>query len=273
MSGTLTDAVRYEWTRITTLRSTWWLTGVSALLGVGIAVLIALASRSEITGNGAPAPEDLRLLPAAVASQGASVFVPYLLAFVVAMIGVFAWGHEYRHGMIRATLTAAPDRVSVLVAKYAVVGVWVSALAAAVSVVSLLLGAAILSGTGVHVLSSAGWQMAGRCTVYALLLTWAVSAFTALVRQQVVALVLMFLWPFVLENVVSGIVTGVPWLRDHLAGVVRFLPFDAGQRIIREVDLGGAAQPLTAWQGFAVFAVFCAALMAASLALFRKRDA
>ncbi len=269
----MTDAIRYEWTRITTLRSTWWLTGIAALLGVGIALLIALAARSQITGSGRPGPDDVRMLPAVVVSQGGSVFVPFLLAFVVGMIGIFAWGHEYRHGMVRATLTAAPDRLAVWVAKYLVVGVWVSVLAAAVGLTSLLIGALVLSGTGVDMLAGPGLRMVGRCTLYALLLTWVVSAFTAVVRQQVVALVLMFLWPFVIENVFSGIVLGVPALRDRFSGAVRFLPFDAGQRIIREVDLGGVARPLDAWQGFAVFGVFCAVLMAASLVLFQKRDA
>lgn len=267
----MTDALRYEWTRLLTLRSTWWLSGIAALLGCGVALLIAQAFSSEISGNGGPTGDDLRMLPGAVASDGASVFVPYLLAFVVAMVGIFAWGHEYRHGMVRATLTAVPDRVAVWAAKFIVVGVWVSVLTAAVGTVSLLLGALVLSGSGVDVVSADGWGMVGRCTAYTLLLTWVVSAFTAVVRQQVVALVLMFLWPFVIENVITGIVLGVPALNERFAGAVRFLPFDAGQRMIR--DIAFSENPLSAWEGFAVFATLCVVLLAASLVLFRRRDA
>jgi ABC-type transport system involved in multi-copper enzyme maturation permease subunit len=271
----VTDAIRYEWTRIVTLRSTWWLTAVAALIGIGVAVLISVALRADLSNGGGPTAEERRLLARAIVSQGASVFVPYLVAYVAAMIGVFAWGHEYRHGMVRATLTAVPDRIAVWTAKYVVVGVWVAVLAAVISLASMLLGAAILSGSGVDVLTAAGGRMVVRCAAYTLVLTWLVTAFTAVVRQQVVALVLMFLWPFLLENVVSGVVTGIPWLRDHFAGAVRFLPFDAGQRMIREQDgvFAGPRNALTAWEGFAVFGGFCVLLMVLSLVLFRSRDA
>lgn len=266
------DALRYEWTRITTLRSTWWLTGGAVLLGTAVAVLIALAARSQI-GDTGPSAEEARQLPSVVVSQGSSLFVPNLVAFLAGMIAVFAWGHEYRHGMIRATLTAVPVRPVVWVAKFVVVGVWVCVLSAVTGFLSLLLGALALSGSGVDVVSAESVQMLGRCVVYTLVLSWLVEAFAAVVRQQVVALVLMFLWPFVLENVISGIVLGVPALRERFADAVRFLPFDAGNRIIRQTDLVFTENLLNPWQGFAVFAATCVLLMAASFVLFRKRDA
>jgi ABC-2 type transport system permease protein len=107
---------------------------------------------------------------------------------------------------------------------------------------------------------------------YTLVLTWLVAAFTSVVRAQVLALVLMFLWPFLIENIISGVVLGVPTLREHLAGLVRFLPFDAGTRMIRDLSLG-VTDPLNAWQGFAVFGGVALVLMAASLVLFQRRDA
>jgi ABC-type transport system involved in multi-copper enzyme maturation permease subunit len=271
----VTDAIRYEWHRLVTLRSTWWLTAVAALIGIGVALLISVALRADLASGDGPSAEERELLGRAIVSQGASIFVPYLVAYVAAMIGVFAWGHEYRHGMIRATLTAVPDRTAVWVAKYLVVGGWVVVLAGLVSVASMLLGEVILSGSGIDVLTVGGWRMAVRCTSYTLVLTWLAAAFTGVVRQQVVALVLLFLWPFLIENIVSGLVTGIPWLREHFAGAVRFLPFDAGQKMVRETDgvFGGSSDALTAWEGFAVFGGCCAALMVASLVLFRSRDA
>jgi ABC-2 type transport system permease protein len=271
----VSDALRYEWTRLVTLRSTWWLTGLAAVIGVGVGVLISVALRADLSNGGGPTGEERVLLSRAIVSQGASIFVPYLVGYVAAMIGVFAWGHEYRHGMIRATLTAVPDRFAVWAAKYVVVALWVTAMAAVISVASMLVGALILSGTGVDVLTAGGWRMAVRCAAYTLVLTWLVTAFTAVVRQQVVALVLMFLWPFLLENVVSGVVTGIPWLSERFAGAVRFLPFDAGSRMIREEDVvfGDSSDVLTAWEGFAVFGGFCLVLMALSLVLFQRRDA
>ena len=272
MTG-LGAALRYEWLRLTTLRSTWWLTGLAALLGLGVAALIAQAAAVEFGSGSAASPQDRRLLPGAIVSQGASVFAPYLLGYVVAMIGVFAWGHEYRHGMIRATLTAAPRRTSVWVAKFAVVGAWALAVSLLTGLGCLLLGQALLSGTGVGVIGTAGIAMVLRCALYALVLTWVMTAFAALVRQQVAALVLMFLWPFLVENLIQGVVNGVPSLADRLGGAVRFLPFDAGTRMLRQVSLFSSQDALSPTQGLAVVGGFGVLLMVASLVLFHRRDA
>jgi len=43
------------------------------------------------------------------------------VAYVLGMLGVFTFGHEYRHGMIRATLTALPQRYNVLLAKIVII--------------------------------------------------------------------------------------------------------------------------------------------------------
>jgi ABC-2 type transport system permease protein len=271
----MTDAIRYEWTRIRTIRSTYWLSAIAVLFGVGLSFLVAMGTHFSFDSSQPPSRGDLRGFGAGVATQFAWFGVPYFVGYILAMISVFAWGHEYRHGMIRATLTAVPDRITVWAAKYVVVALWVTAMAAVISVASMLVGALILSGTGVDVLTAGGWRMAVRCAAYTLVLTWLVTAFTAVVRQQVVALVLMFLWPFLLENVVSGVVTGIPWLSERFAGAVRFLPFDAGSRMIREEDVvfGDSSDVLTAWEGFAVFGGFCLVLMALSLVLFQRRDA
>ncbi len=47
-----------------------------------------------------------------LATQFAVFGVPYFVAYILAMVAVFAWGHEYRHGMVRATLTALNSRTS-----------------------------------------------------------------------------------------------------------------------------------------------------------------
>ena len=101
----MTDAIRYEWVRIRTIRSTWWLSVIALVFGVGLSTLVAMGTHFALsrtsrprsrtwTDSGPPSPP--------FASFGVPDFVAYLLA----MVSVFAWGHEYRHGMVRATLTA-----------------------------------------------------------------------------------------------------------------------------------------------------------------------
>ena len=66
------DALRFEWTRIRTLRSTYWLIGLAVLLSGVVALIIAVATRSDpdrlnvvtvgsiLTGGGSFATEPSR---------------------------------------------------------------------------------------------------------------------------------------------------------------------------------------------------------------------
>lgn len=270
----MTAALRYEWMRIRTIRSTWWLSGITVIFGTGLSFLIALGlSQSFDIGPPPPRGDVLRMGPLVVgeaSGEGAPFFVPYILA----MVGVFAWGHEYRHGMIRATLTALPSRANAWAAKFVVVALWV----AVVTLVTLLLGALMgwlwLHDDGVRFMTYDVWRTVAKAVVYSVLFTLAATAFTAIIRQQAAALVLMFLWPLAIEQILGLVPRLVPGL-EEVAGLARFLPFDAGARILGGADVGGAmfGDPLTPWAGFVVFGGFAAVLMAVSIVLFQKRDA
>ena len=47
------DALRFEWVRIRTLRSTYWLIGLAVLLSAVVALTIALATRTDPARLGA----------------------------------------------------------------------------------------------------------------------------------------------------------------------------------------------------------------------------
>ena len=95
-------------------------------------------------------------------------------------------------------------------------------------------------------------------------------------RNQTAALVLLFLWPLAIENVITLVFFLVPGLRDH-SELTRFLPFTAGGRIQNDSIFSAGetlfGDPMTWVGGLVVFGGLSAALMAASLALFRVRDA
>jgi hypothetical protein len=43
----MSDALRFEWVRLRTIRSTWWLIGCGLALNATIALLLALATRHD----------------------------------------------------------------------------------------------------------------------------------------------------------------------------------------------------------------------------------
>jgi ABC-type transport system involved in multi-copper enzyme maturation permease subunit len=266
-------ALAYEWVRIRTIRSTWWLTGLAVVVGVGISTLFSWAIHHDFTTTGVT-PSDLDGLGAAVVTQlAASGEIPSVVCFILAMLGIFAWGHEYRHGMIRASLTALNSRTSRWFAKYLVVGAWVATVAVVTMLLAGLVGSVFLHDF-INVFSAQTWGVLGRQVLYGVLLTWLAMAFTSLTRSQAFALTSIFLWPLLIESLVHLFFLLVPGLRSH-TDVLRFLPFDAGNRMV--AVLGDATStfgtPLSALGGTIVFGGLAVILMAASFTLFRTRDA
>ena len=266
-------ALAYEWVRIRTIRSTWWLTGLALVSGVGISTLFSWAIHHDFTTSGVNAEDLDELAPAVVTQLAASGQVPSVVCFILAILGIFAWGHEYRHGMIRASLTALNSRQALWTAKYAVVGAWV----AAVGFVTMLLSgvvATLFLHDFVTVFTADTWSIMGRQVLYGVLLTWLAMAFTSVTRSQAFALVSIFLWPLLIESLVTVFFLLVPGLRDH-DEILRFLPFRAGRRMVDVFTESSSTfgDPLSALGGALVFGGLAALFMAASYTLFERRDA
>jgi ABC-type transport system involved in multi-copper enzyme maturation permease subunit len=269
-------ALRYEWTRIITLRSTWWITIGAVVAGTGLTFLVCmglrLSSSSDLTGS-VSEDESREILEAMMTQFSNYDPMFYLVTYVVVIIGVLAWGHEYRHGMIRATLIALPQRWSVWSAKFLVVGAWVTAVVVATCFASLVVALLWFAGLGIDVDLPAMLAATGRRAVYTVLVTWLVMSLTILVRHQTFALVAVYLWPMGVETLIKGIAY-LP-IFDDFRDATRFLPFNAAGRIMQRVPEGDSVfgDPLNAVGGFIVFGLFTGILMAASLVLFETRDA
>jgi ABC-type transport system involved in multi-copper enzyme maturation permease subunit len=153
------------------------------------------------------------------------------------------------------------------------VGLWVATVALATMLLS-----AVVAWFYVHdyvtVFSSETWGVIGRQTLYAVLLAWLGMAFTSVTRSQAFALVSLFLWPLLIESIVTVFFQLVPGLRDHTE-VLRFLPFRAGGRMSDVLTDASSTfgDPLSALGGTVVFGGLAVAVMVASYALFEKRDA
>jgi ABC-type transport system involved in multi-copper enzyme maturation permease subunit len=266
-------ALAYEWVRIRTIRSTWWLTGLAVVVGVGISTLFSWAIHHEFSTSGF-ALSDLDGLGAAVVTQlAASGQIHSLVSFILAILGIFAWGHEYRHGMIRASMTALNSRSALWLAKYVVVGLWVAVVSFVTMLLSGLVGELFLH-QWITVFDGQTWSVMGRDLLYAVLLAWLAMAFTSVTRSQAFALTALFLWPLLIETLVQVFFALVPGLRDHDA-VLRFLPFRAAVRMVAVLDPASSTfgDPLSALGGTVVFGAVAIALMVASYGLFQKRDA
>jgi ABC-2 type transport system permease protein len=257
------DALRYEWTRLTTLRSTYWLVGIGVLCSLAIPV-IAGFTVSDV-------PLDPMTMAAGL-NGGAAFGIPFLAVFM-AIIGIFSTGHEYRHGTIQPTLTALPQRSRLITAKLLVI----SGVTVAVTLVSIALNALALLvfwGDVPGLFDDPLRAALLGYVLYTLIYTLVGLGLGLLFRGVPSALVVIFLGPLVIESLIFGL-SFLP-MADWLVPVVKFLPFHSGARLMAvdlNVDMGQDFDYFGRWGSGGVFAVFAALIVTAAWVLFKKRDA
>ncbi|REJ04044.1 ABC transporter permease [Microbacterium bovistercoris] len=244
-------ALRSEWIKLATLRSTWWSIGITAVLTIGIAMM--LAGAAEVDG---------------IQAVVSSVQFTMLLAGILGAIAVTG---EYSTGMIRSTLTAVPVRGAVLAAKAAVVAALIFVSTAVMQLVAALAVTPIVEGNDKPIL----WTDAPE-TWYPLLAAWFSMAVFALIgvsfgfilRSGAGAIASTVGLLFVLPIVVSMFQMageGWQWIQDLGA----YLPMPASQNLITPQSDWGLEWPvaLVTLIGWAVVGQL------AAWAVLRVRDA
>jgi ABC-2 type transport system permease protein len=251
MNNQLQKAISMEWLRMRTIRSTW-LIGLLCLIGSGgLGLAVALDGRDQV---------DLELA-AAVLNPGQPAPTPVLIG----LLGVLAWGHDYRYGTIRPVLAVVPRR-EVLAAARVLVG---TAFFAVVALAAVLLGwlAGVLATGG----ELAGYvdqapipRMFLGSVLFGVGCGWLGMALGALIRSLPAAVAVFIGIPALIEPL-SGMVVGNVsddaeyWLPFHAVGqVVMFEPWPAGPSAA-----GGAL----------LFLGVMAALLVLAAGAFLRRDA
>ena len=147
----ISGLLRSEWTKLRTVRSTMWTLGVTVVLGIGVSVL----ATAETGRTGSQPARHIGFDPISTSLIG--VFIGQ---FAIGVLGVLVMSAEYGTGTIRATLSAAPRRPLVLVAKVIVFGAVALVVAEVVSFLAFFVGQALLTAPAPHAtLSSPGaWR-------------------------------------------------------------------------------------------------------------------
>lgn len=249
----MTGELRYEWVRISTVRSTWALIGSAMLVPAGLALFVSwLVGNLGSEAGGPPEGE----------GGGLAGFLP-LTAAILCAIGAAAFGQEYRHGLIRITLAIFPRRTPVFLAKVLMVVAVVvvgAILAIAMIVLAQALGG-VIAGTGA-VWDETAWGTSGvRAVTYVVLFVLIALALTALTRNQPLGIIAPIVLAVLIEPIIGTIafVQGWTWM-DWV------LPFSGGASA---VSTDGAE----AWGHLAVFGGWFLLLAIPAWILFVRRDA
>ncbi|HET9077347.1 MAG TPA: ABC transporter permease [Acidimicrobiales bacterium] len=255
---TYMDAVRSEWTKFRSVRSTYWTFLVAAVLGIGLAALICAISAShyhsdpEIRFGWNPTDRSIRSLELAQ------------LAFAV--LGVLVVTSEYSTGMIRTSLAAVPRRVRMMTAKLLVFGLAALVVGEIIAFASFLLGQALIHGQApsaslhdhlvLRVVIGAG--------LYLTLIGIMGGAFAIILRHAAAGISVAVAMLFILPAVAFALPTS--WSQP----IEEYWPTNAGQEVTM---MSHGAHHLAAWTGFGEMAGFVAVVLVIGLWLLERRDA
>lgn len=237
------NALRSEWLKLVTVRTTWYLLGAMVLIE-GLAAGLA-TSLGDI--------EDLR-------RGNVSTFIigTHLATVFMFTLGALLSTNEYRHGTANSTFVVTPRRERVILAKLAV--------GLAVGIVGALLYIATHAGIGLSILSSRGVGVDSDLVVDGY-----VGVGVGLVLGCLFGVALGSL----LRNQVLTIIVGL--VLFLLAGTVAlFIGTDVGQYFPGEALLALQNTPsvdlLSQTSGGLVLAGYCVALGIAGMLMTRQRE-
>ncbi|WP_425956226.1 ABC transporter permease subunit [Xylanimonas sp. McL0601] len=279
---TFPHLLRSEWRKLWSLRSTWWVLGVTVVIMIGFALIFSLAFTNFVSGNPDAAQgvqEAGGIPPTTFVTAGYSFG-----ALVAASLGAIAMTGEYSTGQIRATLSAAPARLPVLWAKLTMIALVVFVVIAVSTAVAYLVTQPILSSHDINVDLSDSEQLRALIgtPLYVTVVALFAVAVGALIRSTPGAIVtvvaLFFLVPSIIGTIASA--TSASWAEN----LNKWLPSSAGERIITAFSGGsapggpnggpGSSLPLfDAWPGFAVLCAYTAVLIVAAAFVIKRRDA
>ena len=269
-------ALRSEWTKIRSVRSTAYTLLATIVVTIGISTLFAWGQ------SGHTVPQDVANFDPVRDSLFGIVFGQ----LVIVVIGAMTLSSEYSTGMIRTSLTSMPRRGVVFGAKLLVFTVVALVTGLFCSFVSFFIGQSFFSKVTVHDFHNGVPDKGATMDLSTTLgQPHVLQAVIGGGLYLAVSALLAFGLAAVLRHTAGAITAAIAALfvtfimaqflpHDWAVKVDKWIPFFAGGQIWGVRKLGGDSVPMfSAWTGFAVFAAYAAAVIIAGAVLFRKRDA
>jgi ABC-2 type transport system permease protein len=306
----LRGALASEFTKLRSVRSTYWTLGALFIVSVGLAVAITAGSAANFANN----PGNKAGFDATQTSLGAFFEIGQL---IIAVIGAMVITSEYSTGMIRTSLTAQPRRGVVYAAKAIAFTSVTLVISIVTSFIAFFAGQAMLSGKGVAAslfhtvtipatanVTCLGGPGGGKgpggggpgpgpgcgqlvVTFSGTDVITASTVLTAIIGTAlfvtIVALIAFGVGSIVRHTagaiaIVIALMFIIPILEHTLPDnwhndIMRFLPDAANQVVSLTIASNGPGHLWSAWPQLGVTALWAVALVGIGAYLFRKRDA
>lgn len=258
----LAGALRSEFTKLRSVRSTYWALLLLVLAGIAWSV----ANCAGEAAHWAQLPPGQRAFDA---TQDSVVGLALLGQLVVVVLGTLAITSEYSTGMIRTSLTVLPRRGVVFTAKAIVLAAVTLAVALATSLAAFFTGQYLLRST--HQAATLGQPDVLRAVLATALYVVLSGLFSlglgAMLRSTAGALTAAYGLLFLIPQLAKALPS--QWYADS----VRWLPGGDVINAITSTERQLPQHVFSAWGEFAVFGGYTAIVLAAGALLLRRRDA
>ncbi|MET9000567.1 ABC transporter permease [Amycolatopsis sp. NPDC004169] len=252
--GGLPGAVAAEWTKLWSVRATWWCLAAGTALMLGYGTLSAIAQHYETD------PQSANTI-----TLGGAV---YLTQFAVIALATLFVTSEYAGGGIRSTLLWTPVRARVALAKAAVLLPVLFVYGVLLSGASMALERALMAGHGLPTSASAAFTtaagMGGYFALLGLLCTGIGWALRSAAGTLVSVIVLLVPLPLIVASL--GLPEAMPYF-PGIAGINAMVESGKPNPVTM------AVAPYAPWVGLAIDAVWAGAALLAGTAVLRRRDA
>jgi ABC-2 type transport system permease protein len=303
----LRGAIASEFTKLRSVRSTYWTLGSLFIVSVGLSAAICAGTAASMVNN----PQNKAGFDATQHSLLAFFFLGEL---IISVIGAMVITSEYSTGMIRTALTAQPRRGVVYAAKAITLTSVTLVISIITSFIAFFVGQELLSGHGVAaslfhtvkipanaivncagggggqvpdgkglgpcggnltvtfsgtdvITASTVLQAIIACAVFVTLISLLAFGVGAIIRHTAGTITTVIGLVFVIPIVENALPSN--WHND----IMRFLPDAANQVVSATVASGSPTNLWSAWPQLGVTALWAAVLVGIGAYLFRKRDA
>jgi ABC-2 type transport system permease protein len=256
---TLARVSRSEWTKLSSLRSTWITLGAAALLTVGLSAAFGHGYHGAVQAG--------EVQPTTAEALDVAFLALDLYALVIGVFGILQMSGEYGSGVIRASLAAVPRRLPLLWAKTLVLVAVTGALSLLVCLASFLVSQSFVGSHGAALSDPGVARAILGAAAYPVAMGLLGLGLGAILRHTATAITV-----FVAALLVVPALLPAALSKAAEDTVIPYVPVIAAQAMYA-LEPDGPFKLLSPGAGGAVLAAYVVAILAGGAALLQHRDA
>ncbi|MVO90032.1 ABC transporter permease [Streptomyces sp. p1417] len=253
-----TQVLKSEWTKIRSVSSTVWTLGLALVVTVALGLLISILSKNDY--DSLSREDKITFDPTYISFAGMSLGQLAMIVF-----GVLVVANEYSTGMIRTSLAAVPQRATFLFSKIAVATLLAFLVGLATSFLTFFVGQAVLGEYKAQIGDPGVLRAVVGGALYMALIAMFSMGVAAMLRSPMLSLGILMPFFFLISSILGNV--------EATKKIGRFLPDQAGSKIMQVKSPFDDDTPYGPWGGLAIMVAWTVVALIGGYALLKKRDA